>query len=131
MKRIVFLFSILMCLMVFQDVQASGSSPPGLKLEVSSYDYCPVLSVVDAPQAVLAAELAPTLYYITTYQGTVIQGAGDMKLDSKYFISNLNTTAGAEIDEMTQLKTLINVMTREALMGTRLSYTKLGYSLWN
>lgn len=104
MKRVWFLFSILMCLLVFQDVQASGSSPPGLKLEVNLSNYSPVFAVVDAPQTLLVAELVPTLYMSNIYQGTVCQGQGIMNQHLIYVISKLNTGIITGTDETTQLK---------------------------
>lgn len=116
MRKVLFLFSVLMCLFAFQDVQAGGSSPPGLKLEVAIDNYCPVSAVVDAPLPIMVAELYPTLYLVTVYQGSVCQGDGILKSDYNYFISSNFYNLHSEVtDQM--------IPTKE--------YSSLGYSMWN
>lgn len=114
MRKVLFLFSVLMCLFAFQDVQAGGSSPPGLKLEVAIDNYCPVFAVVDAPLPIMVAELYPTLYYISAYQGSVCQGDGILKSVDSYTISS-------------NIYKLHSEFTNDA----KKEYSSLGYSMWN
>jgi hypothetical protein len=110
MKRVLFLFSVLICLLAVQDIRAGGSSPPGLKLEVGIYDLCPVFAAVDAPQVTFTNLGVPADIYVTAYQGSVCQGEGIMNTDLIYIISN-------------------TIAENIALMPAE--YTSLGYSMWN
>lgn len=110
MKRVLFLFSVLICLLAVQDIRAGGSSPPGLKLEVGINNLCPVFVAVDAPQTIAVNLGVPADIFVIVYHGTVCRGEGLTMTTDNYYI--LNTIAE-----------------NKSLMPAE--YALLGYSMWN